>query len=950
MSKFTYLFGKLCFKRIMVILLLFSFVFHFNPLDTNDNTAVSIDLLNNHVYLCDGSNGTAWKGKASDGLFNNDGGVFNQADYNSISVDDSQYVRDSSETPYYQYHKFDFNIAESVDSIRSIDITWRGYGGNDNSYGYSLWVKENSNYVKQDWGSNDDIETLAKTYHSISDNIEDIITNGHLYIAAQSDYPGMPRNDDPPVAGSASWIQSYYVEVDVSYENQYTPEDSFSVSYPSSVLEGQSFNVTVSDSQTNDPVQGANVTFANIDNTTDSSGGASFNAPFVVSDDYYTLSVSKEGYQTFTASILVQNDIPGEEDSELEISNFDSINENLSFTVTATSESVAVEGVLVVFNGKLFYTDESGIADITAPPVTEDTLYSISASKEGYVSAESSITVLDNESLEELQLALFAPSSVEESESFQVTITADSSPVEGVMLSFSDDTFYTNEQGIANILAPIVNSNKSILLSAYKSDYLSDETYVLVINTDSEIYPELVISSDSSVNEDESFTVSVSSEDDYIEDVLVSFNDDSSYTNSNGQVTFTAPSVESKTYFTITASKEGYISDSKTISVLDELETNIVLISPNGGENLSGVTEIVWNVLNPPAQNIENPSESLLEASICYKKDTGSWVIIAEDINANLESYSWDTNNAQNHNNYFIRIVLSSYEETWEDISDSAFSIYNAVEGSDDGWIYGNVFESNQNVTPVENAEVCVYTSSPGEILVKRCRYTDEQGYYSIKCSKDTYNVKISKSGFETKIFQNINVQQAKGTKQDAILNKTTKKPSQSIADYTISEEIKKGTIGGTVDAREEKQVNLYQEINVNVSSYDINSEEGVDILVSGDEEADGTKLIIYLGFVEYKNDIEVFYDGNLIEKTSNIQDFFSGENNNSEWILTSNDENSFVEQIVIVNIPHFSQHQITVKLSDVLTQINAVTYYAGFFILVAAMFLGIGFVRKRYY
>lgn len=942
MNKFAYLFSKCAFRKIFVFLLIFSLAFHFNIMDKNNDIFSSASsIVNKHLYTCNGNNATAWEGADDYGGFTN-GALFSISDYQNIIFDDDASVKDSSYTNMYQYHRFDFSIDENVEDIVGIDIMWKGSGGSEEieNFGYSLWVKTEGVYIKVDEGAESDKDTLFITYSSVSHDLNDILSNGHIYVAAQSECRGLEKR--PPVAGYASVIETYYIEIEISYSAEEDPLSSFSVSYPSSVEEGQSFDITVNNNVSITPVEDAEVAFVGITGHTDSSGIVSFHSPYVDFNTSHSFSVSKEGYENFTASILVLNNESPQEDPDLEISTFSSVIEGLGFSVTVTSDDVAVENAIVNFSSFSKSTNSEGITTFNAPYVEENTSYLITAYKSGYNSAESSIVVLNNESPEENpQLEISSPLYADEGEIFEVIITSEGVAIEGVMISFSDDIYYTDGYGKVDVSAPNVDYNKSILLNASKSGYLSDETQVIVLNTDSQIYPELVILSESSLSESENFTVSVTSQGDAVKDVLVRFNNNELYTNSNGEVTFYTPAVDSKTYFTITASKEGFESDSKTISVLDDLETSIVLVLPNGGENLSGIFDISWNILNPPTQNLEDS----LDVDISYKKDTGSWILIAEDLDIDAMVYSWNTDAVENYDKYFLRVSLSSSEENWEDVSDSSFSIYNDVKESN-GWIYGNVSENNQNHTPIENAEICVYESvSSGNVLVKRCRYSDEVGYYNISCSNGLYAVKVTKKGYVTKIFENINIASSVGKKLDIFLNKTETKASQSITDYTISEEIKKGTIGGIVDIREEKQVRLYQDINVNISSYDITSETGINLLISGEKEV-GTRVIIYLGAIDEKENIQVFYDGVLIKSTDDIQAFFEENSEESKYILTSSNE----EQIAIVYIPHFSEHQITIKISDALTQINAVLYYAGFFILVAVMFLGIGFVRKRYY
>jgi len=928
---------------------MFLLVFQISFIIANNDTFVSADSINNHIYVCNGFNASAAEGSSSTGSFGGIGELFSSADYNSIRSDDNNFVYDSSDVGMHQYHEFRFNIDENLEDITRIDITWKGYGGDALfNYGYSLWVMESGNYVNGASGTKSSKDTLVKSYTNLSD-INVVINGGSLYIGVQSDYEGEARTNDPPFAGVASWIKSYYVEVNITYNAQGDEEQGLVVSNPISVVEMESFDVTVTSCGI--PIENALVGFNGLNLSTNEFGVVSFSAPEVESDTSFDIFVYRAGYVVNVSSIAVldnsSQDVP-----VLDISAPSSVFEGESFQVQISADDVAVEGVLVVFAGALFYTDESGIVIFTAPPVEEDITYAITASKSDYVSAESSILVLDDNASEQSQLDIVAPSSVFEGESFQVQVSADDNFVEDVKIIFSGYTYYTNINGIAIILAPSVDSNKSIKLSANKSGYLSDEIYVLVLNEDTAVVtPNLFINCQDSVYENNEFVVTVVSEGVVVSGVNVTFNGDLLVTNAAGKVVFTTPSVEYTRSYTVTASKTGYKSYSKSVNVIDELETSIVLIYPCGGEYLSGVVDVSWVVFNPPAVNIANPEQGFLLVDLSYRKDNGSWVLIAEGLDANIGFYSWDTTGIENYDKYFLKIVLSSSDDKWTDISDDTFSIYNAPEEVD-GWIYGNISETDENVSFIQNVLVCIYMPSVIEkTIVNKCRYTNNQGAYSITCPSGIYIVKISKPGYETKTFYNINVESGQGTKLDFILNKTSSKSSKlSITEYIISEEIKKGIVGGMVDLRlEEKQISLYNDINIDVNSSDLTSEKGVELLISGEGQP-GTKIIIYLGFVQDKDKIQVLYDGILIEKTNDFEAFFTEEKDFAQWVLTSSSVNDFEEQIVIVNIPHFSQHEITIKLTDFLTQINAVLYYVGFLVLVATMFLGIGFLRKKYY
>ncbi|MCX6665895.1 MAG: PQQ-binding-like beta-propeller repeat protein [Euryarchaeota archaeon] len=75
----------------------------------------------------------------------------------------------------------------------------------------------------------------------------------------------------------------------------------------------------------------------------------------------------------------------------------------------------------------------------------------------------------------------------------------------------------------------------------------------------------------------------------------VSFNDQTKQTDANGQVSFTAPSVDTAQRYMITATKTGYTQDSTTITVINQDETTLQgwiygLVQDNLGNPLSGVS------------------------------------------------------------------------------------------------------------------------------------------------------------------------------------------------------------------------------------------------------------------------------------------------------------------------------------------------------------------------
>jgi len=84
--------------------------------------------------------------------------------------------------------------------------------------------------------------------------------------------------------------------------------------------------------------------------------------------------------------------------------------------------------------------------------------------------------------------------------------------------------------------------------------------------------PSLITDSPTSVVEEDAFTVTITSDELSIENAQVEFNNEIKTTDMHGQVIFTAPEVKANTDYAITATLEGYTSDSKSITVLNQRE------------------------------------------------------------------------------------------------------------------------------------------------------------------------------------------------------------------------------------------------------------------------------------------------------------------------------------------------------------------------------------------
>lgn len=153
------------------------------------------------------------------------------------------------------------------------------------------------------------------------------------------------------------------------------------ISVPASVNEGESFTVTLTRRATTNPVVGALVTFNAETKTTGAQGTVTFDAPSVRTNLNYQITARATGYVDATATILVIN-LPQIYLSVPE----DEVVAGERFEVIAGGDDGNNVGIRVTFNGVTRITSATGSVTFTAP--AEEGTYTVTATKEGYQSAE----------------------------------------------------------------------------------------------------------------------------------------------------------------------------------------------------------------------------------------------------------------------------------------------------------------------------------------------------------------------------------------------------------------------------------------------------------------------------------------------------------------------------------------------------------------------------------
>lgn len=165
---------------------------------------------------------------------------------------------------------------------------------------------------------------------------------------------------------------------------------------------------------------------------------------------------------------------------QLVISIPSSADEETYFNIMISADGQLIDNAQITFLGKTSLSSSNGTS-LLAPQVDHDTSYPITVTKEGYQAAEATILVKNVGG--EQRLTLLAPSTVNESALFIVTVTnLNGDPVEGVVVALYNFSSLTDAQGTIQVIAPEVDSDTTYLLTADKLGYVSAQQTILVKN------------------------------------------------------------------------------------------------------------------------------------------------------------------------------------------------------------------------------------------------------------------------------------------------------------------------------------------------------------------------------------------------------------------------------------------------------------------------------------
>jgi len=172
--------------------------------------------------------------------------------------------------------------------------------------------------------------------------------------------------------------------------------------------------------------------------------------------------------------------------SELSIVCLSEVNEDSMFRVTVKSGAEVVPNATVTFFGENAITNVTGNVTFKAPRIVPDAnnTFTITASKEGYQTANTSITIRN---IPQLFPTVDSPYMTEDT-TFVVTVIDDQGQlIENVTLTYEKEDYFTDENGTVSLCSPSVRKSETYTIAVHKQGYLSNSLQIIVSPRPSDI-------------------------------------------------------------------------------------------------------------------------------------------------------------------------------------------------------------------------------------------------------------------------------------------------------------------------------------------------------------------------------------------------------------------------------------------------------------------------------
>jgi len=262
------------------------------------------------------------------------------------------------------------------------------------------------------------------------------------------------------------------------------------------------------------------------------------------------------------------------------------------------------------------------------------------------------------------------------------------------------------------------------------------------------------------------------------------------------------------------------------------------------------------------------------------------------------------------------------------------------------GWIYGSVLDKSTK-NPIENVNITISSTETTDYTS-----TDEEGNYNILVQNGTYLVIASKNGYVTSTKQNITVDISQATQVNFELEKSDEDSITGENRDRINEAIEAGKIGGEITFKRKENEIEYEETiyaNITITPRDIDAEnKKISVAVDGEEENGKTIVITINKNVFTLIDVIVEYDGINAREADGFLDIIDSSDDGSlpEYYVIYEQNEVFV----LVSLPHFSEHTITVySLVEAIGDVTSVALYVMICIIAGIVFLSRVFTHPVY-
>ena len=338
---------------------------------------------------------------------------------------------------------------------------------------------------------------------------------------------------------------------------------------PIETMEDEDVEFHVLSLQTLTGVKGVEVRFAGYGKTTDENGTVVFTSPLV-----------SEPYMSYTAEVVdtekyVSNNwmvwVKKPEDHSLIINGLDVAYEGDKVTFNVTTGDGLPTFAMVFVGNSTVYT-VNGSATLVLPEVTSPCYLTVRAAKPGYLDGYTRIYVKNREKRLNIELE---KNSVNEGETFVVKVVdTNNDGVENATVWFNFNSYKTDGSGSVRLVAPDVLLTTNYLIYAEKQGFETDSQWITIKeNGVGESFMKLV--TPLAVVPWSKFNVKVIDKSgEGLPDVGVDVEYGGSLTklktNGIGETTVRAPILTGDSFFTITATKNGYIKDSAVVMLMDK--------------------------------------------------------------------------------------------------------------------------------------------------------------------------------------------------------------------------------------------------------------------------------------------------------------------------------------------------------------------------------------------